>query len=35
MCEFFFADHFLFHFFVILQIENNDNSLVSLKIFNI
>jgi len=25
MCEFFFADHFLFHFFVILQIENNDN----------
>ena len=25
MCEFFFADHFLFHFFLILQIENNDN----------
>jgi|GEM_PF-3469378 len=25
MCEFFFEDHFLFHFFVILQIENNDN----------
>ena len=25
MCEFFFADHFLFHFFVILQIEDNDN----------
>jgi len=25
MCDFFFADHFLFHFFVILQIEDNDN----------